>query len=143
MFSFKFHVWANHANRSWRGVLDTTLCDEFSQWLVLLIPPSIQLRYCWKWRQAFVLFLTTFICYLFPWLYREWLLNIRAHAILTICSFSHAPEFCGRLLYLSACSLALHYCLLFSSRLYFCWKIVSDMYTLRSMYWQLFFLYKL
>jgi len=73
------------------------------------------------------------------------LLNIRAHAILTICSFSHAPEFCGRLLYLSVCSLALYYCLLFSSRLYFCWKTVSDMYTLRSMYliftnWQLFYI---
>jgi hypothetical protein len=45
--------------------------------------------------------------------------------IATICSFSHAPEFCGRLLYLSACSLAVYYCLLFSSRLYFCWKTVS------------------
>ena len=50
--------------RSWRGVIDTTLCDKVCHWLaagrwlslLLPFPPpiklnaTIQLKYCWKWR---------------------------------------------------------------------------------------------
>jgi len=52
--------------RSWRGVLDTTLCDKVCQWLVTgrwfsrgtPFPPPIKLtatiwlKYCWQWRQT-------------------------------------------------------------------------------------------
>ena len=60
-----YHHWrCKFESRSWRGVLNTTLCDEVCQWLAatgsffraLQFPPPIKLtvtiylKYCWKWR---------------------------------------------------------------------------------------------